>query len=224
MRLLMLEDSSRLRDLLGETLREADFALDAVSTAAELRSAVAKVSYDLIIVDLGLPDADGMDVIRELRNAGSFTPILVMTARAAVPDRIAGLDSGADDYLTKPFHHLELLARVRALLRRSPSLAAPELSVGRLTLREASGEILCEGEPLRLRPSERRLLTLLMRHGGKVLLKERIEETLSEFGREITPNAVEVLVSRVRKALHDVNAGVSLVTVRGSGYVLRQGA
>ncbi len=115
MRVLLLEDSARLRDLLGETLRDAGYGLDVIPTASEFRTAVAAVSYDLLIVDLGLPDGDGIDLIKELRAAGNATPVLVMTARVTVTERIAGLDSGADDYLIKPFNHDELLARVRAL-------------------------------------------------------------------------------------------------------------
>jgi DNA-binding response OmpR family regulator len=222
MRVLLLEDSARLRDLLGETLRDAGYGLDVVSTAHEFRSTVTAVSYDLLIVDLGLPDGDGIELIKELRAAGNATPVLVITARVTITDRIAGLDSGADDYLIKPFNHAELVARVRALLRRPSQITGPELRIGRLSLREATGEVFCDQNSLELRPSERRLLSVLMRRAGSVLLKSGIEETLSEFGREVTPNAVEVLVSRLRKALHDADAGVSLVTVRGLGYILKE--
>jgi DNA-binding response OmpR family regulator len=222
MRVLLLEDSARLSELLGETLRDAGYGVDVVSTAAAFRAAVADISYDLIIVDLGLPDGDGIELIKELRATGNATPVLVITARVTITERITGLDSGADDYLIKPFNHDELLARIRALLRRPIHLTGPELSIGRLSLREATGEVFCGERSLELRPSERRLLTVLMRQAGSVLLKSGIEETLSEFGRETSANAVEVLVSRLRKALNDANAGVSLVTVRGMGYILKE--
>jgi DNA-binding response OmpR family regulator len=222
MRLLLLEDSSRLRDLLSETLREAGYSLDVVASAHDLGRAMAGVNYDFFIIDLGLPDADGLDVIRTLRATGVSVPVLVITARSSVHDRILGLDVGADDYLVKPFNHAELLARVRALLRRPAKLAGPEFRIGRLSFREATGEVLCEEAPLRLRPSEVRLFSLLLREAGSVISKANIEQTLSEFGKEITPNAVEVLVSRLRKVLNEANTGVSLETVRGAGYVLKE--
>jgi two-component system response regulator TctD len=222
MRLLLLEDSARLRDLLGETLREAGYSLDIVANANAFQKAIDDVRYDLVVIDLGLPDGDGLEIIRMLRSAGVSLPILVITARASVQDRIAGLDVGADDYLVKPFNHSELLARVRALLRRPAKLTGPEFRIGRLSFREVTGEVLCEEAPLRLRPSEVRLFSLLLREAGSVISKAVIEQTLSEFGKEITPNAIEVLVSRLRKALNEANTGVSLVTIRGFGYVLKE--
>lgn len=222
MRLLLLEDSDRLRLLLSETLREAGYLLDEVATAAAFQEAADEVKYDLLIVDLGLPDGDGLDIIRALRSRKISTPVLVITARSSVNDRIVGLDVGADDYLVKPFNHSEFLARVRALLRRLPNFAGPEYRIGKLTFREPSGQVMCEEAPLKLRPSEVRLFSLFLREAGSVIPKTAIEQTLSEFGKEITPNAVEVLVSRLRKALNEANTGVSLVTVRGSGYVLKE--
>lgn len=222
MRLLLIEDSTRLQELLGETLRDAGYRLDVGSTVAELRNLARSVAYDLIIVDLGLPDGDGLAGIRELRSAGISVPILVVTARGNVEDRISGLDSGADDYLIKPFNHSELLARVRALMRRPAEIRGPRLEVGPLIFDEASGEAHCDGRSIDLRPSERRLLSLLMRRRGTVIPKSSIEEALSEFGRELSPNAVEALVSRLRKALADAQCPVTLGTVRGLGYVLKE--
>lgn len=135
MRLLLLEDSVRLRELLGETLRDNGYSLDTVASAGEFRNVVAATAYDPLIVDLGLPDGDGLDIIKALRSARTPTPILVITARSSVHDRIAGLDTGADDYLVKPFNHSELLARVRALLRRPVKLAGPEFRIGRARVR-----------------------------------------------------------------------------------------
>lgn len=222
MRLLLIEDSTRLQELLGETLRDAGYRLDVGATVAELRNLARSVAYDLIIVDLGLPDGDGLGGIRELRSAGISVPILVVTARGNVEDRINGLDSGADDYLIKPFNHSELLARVRALMRRPAEIRGPRLEVGALVFDEATGEAHCEGRNIDLRPSERRLLSLLMRRRGTVIPKSSIEEALSEFGRELSPNAVEALVSRLRKALADAQCPVTLGTVRGLGYVLKE--
>jgi DNA-binding response OmpR family regulator len=221
-RLLLVEDSARLQALLTESLRGADYPVDAVGTAAEARAALAEVTYDVVIVDLGLPDGDGVALIHEARAAGCKTPMLVITARAAIDDRVAGLDSGADDYLVKPFSHLELLARIRALLRRPPEMREPILQVGRLVLNETTSEVRADGRMIDLRASERRLLALLMRQAGRIVPKSSIEERFSEFGRELSGNAVEAHVSRLRKALDDAPAGVFIETIRGVGYALKE--
>jgi len=220
MRLLLVEDSARLRELLSESLRGADYPLDIVGTASEFRAAIGSTDYDLLIVDLGLPDGDGLALIRQAREAGSTTPVLVITARATVDDRVAGLDGGADDYLVKPFNHTELLARVRALLRRPRALREPTVQVGNLVYSERTGEIHVEGKLLDLRPSERRLLALLIGRAGRVVPKAEIEEGLSDSGRELSPNAVETVISRLRKATDDGRAGIVIETVRGIGYML----
>ena len=206
MRLLLVEDSVRLRVLLGENLRGAGYSLDSVGTAAEARAAAAVVAYDLIIVDLGLPDDDGIALIRGLRSSRAKMPIMIITARARVDDRVAGLDSGADDYLVKPFNHSEL----------------PTMQIGRLVFNETRCEVYADGRTLDLRASERRLLALLMRRAGSVVPKSTIEEDHSEFGRELSANAVEANVSRLRKALDDTPAGVFIETIRGVGYALRE--
>lgn len=220
MRLLLVEDSKRLQELLSESLASAGYKLDVASTIAELHSMLAAVNYDLIIIDLGLPDGDGLTAIRSMRAGGSTTPILIITARGSIDDRVSGLDTGADDYLIKPFNHSELLARVRALLRRPSDLHGPILRRGGLEFEESKGEVRYEGKPIELRLSERRLLGTLMRRSGNVVTKTAIEEALSQFGRELTANAVEALVSRLRKALADADANVSIETVRGVGYRL----
>jgi DNA-binding response OmpR family regulator len=167
-----------------------------------------------------LPDGDGLDAIETLRQRGNTAPILIITARGSVDDRITGLDRGADDYLIKPFNHGELLARVRVLLRRPADISGPKLSVGNVILDEAAGEVRCSGKKLSLRLSERRLLALLMRRVGTVLTKEALETAQSESGREVSPNAIEALVSRTRKALVDAGTDVTIETVRGVGYKL----
>ena len=222
MRLLLVEDSVRLQELLAETLRSAGYSLDIAGTAAEFKSNALAIAYDLMVVDLGLPDGDGLAAIRELRGEGVRAPVLVITARGTIDDRISGLDSGADDYMIKPFNHAELLARVRALLRRSPDVGSPVLTVGNTTWNEAAGEIVSNGQPVDLRPSERRVLTLLLRKAGTVITKGALEEAMSEIGREISPNAIEVLVSRVRRALAAAGSDLSIETVRGEGYILRK--
>jgi two-component system, OmpR family, response regulator len=219
-RLLLAEDSERLQELLSESLKNAGYMLDVVATAAELLSSVAATKYDLLIIDLGLPDGDGLSAIRSLRATGVSVPILIVTARGSIEDRIMGLDSGADDYLTKPFNHAELVARVRALLRRPSELQGPVLRRGRTELDREKDEVRCSGQPIQLRLSERRLLAALMRRSGAVVVKSAIEGTLSQFSRELSPNAVEALVSRLRKALSDADSGIVIETVRGVGYRL----
>jgi DNA-binding response OmpR family regulator len=220
MRLLLVEDSQRLQELLGDSLTSAGYRLDKASTVAELDSMIEAVNYDLLIVDLGLPDGDGLTAIRGLRAKGITTPILIITARGSIDDRVTGLDSGADDYLIKPFNHSELLARVRALLRRPSDLHGPILKRGSLEFDDAKGEVRSGGKLVELRLSERRLLGTLMRRSGTVVTKAAIEEGLSQFGRELSSNAVEALVSRVRKALAEAGSEVSIETVRGVGYRL----
>jgi DNA-binding response OmpR family regulator len=220
MRLLLVEDSERLQELLSESLKNAGYMLDVVATVAELFNSVAAAAYDLLIIDLGLPDGDGLGAIRSLRATGVSLPILIITARGSVDDRIAGLDSGADDYLTKPFNHAELMARVRALLRRPSELQGPVLRRGKTEFDQAKDEVRCAGHPIQLRLSERRLLAALMRRSGAVVAKSAIEGTLSQFSRELSPNAVEALVSRLRRALSETDSGIAIETVRGVGYRL----
>jgi two-component system response regulator TctD len=219
-RLLLAEDSERLQELLSESLKHAGYMLDVVGTAAELSSSVATAKYDLLIIDLGLPDGDGLSAIRDLRAMGTSLPILIITARGSIDDRIVGLDSGADDYLIKPFNHAELLARIRALLRRPSELQGPVLLRGKTEFDQLKDEVRCSGRPIQLRLSERRLLAALMRRSGAVVAKSAIEGTLSQFSRDLSPNAVEALISRLRKALSEAESGIVIETVRGVGYRL----
>ncbi len=221
MRLLLAEDSARLQELLSESLKGAGYRLDVVGSAAELVGSSRSVNYDLIIVDLRLPDGDGLTAIRAMRAAGLAAPIIIITARGSVEDRITGLDGGADDYLIKPFNHIELLARVRALLRRPCELAPSVLKRGRTELDETNEEVRCSGRPIELRRSERRVLAILMRRTG-VVAKSAMEEGVTELRRELSSNAIEALISRVRKALGEADAGISIETVRGVGYRLRE--
>jgi DNA-binding response OmpR family regulator len=222
MRILLVEDSARLQALIGETLRAADYLLDIVATVAESRSASRQIPYDLFIIDLALPDGDGLELIRELRSAACSAPILVITARTRIDERVGGLESGADDYLVKPFHQAELLARVRALLRRPRDIRSPTVQAGSLTLHEATGEVRVADQVVDLRPRERRLLAVLLRRAGTTVPKSAIEAALSEFDRELSANAIEVLVCRLRKALRDRQTGVVIETVRGIGYALKE--
>ncbi|MCJ9749122.1 response regulator transcription factor [Neorhizobium sp. BETTINA12A] len=222
MRILLIEDSARLRGLVCEAIRNEGWKIDAFATAQDGRIALREGEYDLLLLDLGLPDEDGIDVLKSLREAGSQTPVLVLTARAAIDERIAGLDAGADDYLAKPFHNGELTARIRALIRRSPVTSMPVLEYAALKLDVASRQVICAGNEVALAPSEKGLLELLMRNGGKVVAKAKIEHAFSEFGDERSSNAVELAISRLRKKLESHNTHSSIETIRGVGYMMRE--
>ncbi len=222
MRLLLVEDNPRLQTLLAEVLTEAGFGTDIAGTVADLLSLAGITPYDLIVLDLGLPDGDGLDAIRTLRNEGVATPILIITARGSVDERVKGLDAGADDYLTKPFNNAELLARVRAVLRRPASVIGPKIDVGNTSIDVASLEVTCNGQPVELRLSERRLLMRLMRRSGNLVSKGVLETSLSDLGRDVSANAIEALVSRTRRTLTDAGSDIVIETVRGVGYCLRE--
>jgi two-component system response regulator TctD len=222
MRLLLIEDSPRLRDLLTERVHGAGWRLDSVGDASQARTACAAVAYDLVLLDLGLPDYDGLELLTQLRQDGLAAPILVITARSGIDDRVNALDKGADDFLIKPFNHLELLARCRALLRRTTAHMLDVVEVGALTFEPASGAARIAGEVLPLSPRERSLLEVLVRHAGQVVPKETLEMKLSEVGDEISTNAVELAVSRLRRRLLAFDTRVALETVRGIGYLLRE--
>jgi two-component system response regulator TctD len=219
-KLLLVEDNVRLQGLLADSLRQAGYEVDVAGSVAELLSSIAVGQYELIIVDLGLPDGDGLSAIRSLRSLGNSMPLLIVTARGSIEDRVIGLDSGADDYLIKPFYPAELVARVRALLRRPSELQGPVLKFGGVELDEARGEVSCSGKPIEVRLSERRLLAVLIRRSGRVVPKSTIEDALSQMGRDVTANALEVLVSRLRKVLVEGATGVTIESVRGVGYRL----
>ncbi|MFJ6327543.1 MULTISPECIES: response regulator [unclassified Rhizobium] len=222
MRLLLVEDSARLRELLAESIHRAGWRLDNAATAGAALQAIHAVSYDLILVDLGLPDGDGLDLIRELRRGGFIPPILVVTARSSIEDRVAALDGGADDYLVKPFNHIELLARCRALLRRRAPDYIEAIVVGGLSFDPTNGVVAAGGEPLAVAPRERSVLELLIRNAGRVTPKQLIESKLSEFGDDISTNAVELAISRLRRRLAPFDLPIRIETIRGIGYLLRE--
>jgi two-component system, OmpR family, response regulator len=222
MRVLLVEDSSRLGTLLCEGLRDDGHAVDLVATAGEFKSATATVAHDVYVIDLGLPDGDGLQLIMDTRAAANKRPILVITARASISDRVAALDCGADDYLVKPFNHTEFLARIRALLRRPLEVCISRINAGELTFDRTTGEVFCCGQPVYLTPSERRLLSVMMQRLGKVVSRVAIEENVWDCDHPSTPNATDQLVLRVRKTLRSLTSGLEIRTVRGLGYVLEE--
>jgi two-component system OmpR family response regulator len=216
MRILVVEDDSLLARGLTRVLTRAGHAVDKAETGAQADKALRAASYDLVVLDIGLPDIDGFEVLRRLRLRHAAAKVLVLTARDAVEDRVHGLDLGADDYLTKPFSVTEFEARVRALLRRA-SLPVGAVSVGRLTVDVEAKRIRINGTPIDLTVREWALLELFMARPGRVLSKEQIAQQLADYDAQLTPNAIEVYVSRLRAKIE--TAGVRIRTVRGFGYL-----
>jgi two-component system response regulator QseB len=222
MRLLLVEDTARLGSLLSEGLALDGFVVDWCQDLAGATDAAASVAYDLILLDLGLPDGEGLDWVRGLRRAADRTPILVLTARGGLEDRVTGLDAGADDYLVKPFELTELAARCRAILRRPGQRASPVLTLGALTFDNATRQAAFRDRAIELSRREGDLLEILMRRAGSVVTRSVLEESLYPFNEPVTPNAVEVTMSRLRRRLDEAGCSGLLHTVRGLGYLMKE--
>ena len=216
MRILVVEDDSLLAEGLTRVLSRAGHAVDHADTGLQADRALRSTSYALVVLDIGLPDIDGFEVLRRLRSRHAATNVLVLTARDAVEDRVHGLDLGADDYLTKPFSITEFEARVRALLRRT-SLPAGAVSIGQLVVDVEAKSVRCNGSSIDLTVREWALLELFMARPGRVLGKEQIAQQLADYDAQLSPNAIEVYVSRLRSKIEA--AGVRIRTVRGFGYL-----
>src|SRR2546421_6743601 len=216
MRILVVEDDSLLAQGLTRVLTRAGHAIDTAETGVQADKALRAASYDLVVLDIGLPDIDGFEVLRRLRLRHAAANVLVLTARDAVEDRVHGLDLGADDYLTKPFSVTEFEARVRALLRRT-SLPASAISVGRLNVDVEAKRVRINGTPIELTVREWALLELFMARPGRVLSKEQIAQQIVNYDDSLSINTVEVYVSRLRSKIE--TDGVRIRTVRGFGYL-----
>ena len=221
MRILLVEDHCRLADSITKGLARVGFGVDAFATAADGINAAKSITYDAIILDLGLPDRDGLSVLAELRHSDSAPPILVLTARDGVEDRVAGLDAGADDYVAKPFAMTELAARLRALLRRPGRSLSALLTVGNLCLDVGVRQLTVNGSTVHFSAREIQLLELLMRREGQVISRGSLEDSLYGLSKNVSPNSIEVLISRVRRRLQSIDAGCSIHTLHGIGYLLR---
>lgn len=221
MRLLLIEDNERLGQLIRDGLTKDGLAVDWQQTLEDGEATLEAAAFDLVLLDLGLPDGNGLDLVRRLRHALDTIPILVLTARGGLTDRVTGLDAGADDYLVKPFDIVELSARCRALLRRPVQGLTPVLSAGRLTFDTSSRQAAYDGTPIDLSRREAGLLEVLMRRSGAVLTKQALEEAVYDFNEPVTPNAVEVAISRLRRKLDDAGAKDLLHNVRGVGYIMK---
>jgi len=220
MRLLVVEDDPEVQAFLLRVLREATWAADAVPSGQRALDALAATEYDLAIVDVGLPDFDGFEVCRRLRARGDRTPLLVLTARNAVNDRVRGLDAGADDYLAKPFAVNELLARLRALARRPAASLEPVLRIADLELDPASRIARRAGAEISLTAREFALLDYLIRNPRRVVSRAKILEHVWDDNFDPVANAVDVLVGRLRRKIDRDALPALLHTVRGAGYVL----
>ena len=220
MRILVIQDHCRMAEAIIRGLARFGFRADSVPTAARAISAVNAVAYDAVVLDLGLPDRDGLDLLRELRDGNLPTPILILSARDGIDCRVGGLDAGADDYLVKPFAMAELAARLRALLRRPGGQLFAILRVGNLCLEVGNRQVTVNGSVKRFTAREVEVLEILMRREGQVTSKNAIEEALYGSRDNVTPNSIEAIISRIRRRIDAIGADCAIHTLHGIGYLL----
>jgi two-component system, OmpR family, response regulator len=217
MHVLLVEDDAVLSDGIARNLTNHGMVVDVVANGNEADALLQRREISVVVLDIGLPGIDGFEVVRRMRARGSATPVLLLTARDAIEDRVYGLEMGADDYLVKPFATPELVARVRALSRRAGPLQS-RLQIGALTLDTVARRASVHGRTIELSAREWAILEYLIRHSGRVVSKQQIIDAILPWGEELTLNAVEVYISRIRIKLGD--AGLALRTIRGFGYML----
>lgn len=222
MRLLIVEDDHALASALADALHRRGIQSDVAGTLEDARHMLEVARYAATLLDLGLPDGDGLSLLRRLRAEHSSIPILAITARGALDARIAGLNSGADDYLTKPFEVDELVARLHAVLRRQGTLSGSMLTAGNLSFDTMSGDLLVDDMPVILSARERQLTGLLLRRLGQVVSKTLAEDQLYGLNDPVGSNALEVLAYRLRRKLEVAGASVRIETIRGVGYMMRE--
>jgi len=219
MKILIVEDNRELADWLGKALRQAQYAVDIAFDGEDAELMLKVASYSVVILDLSLPKIDGMTLLRRIRQKGEKVPIIILTANASLDGRVAGLDSGADDYLAKPFEIAELEARIRAVVRRGQDRAAPEIVIGDLVFAGSTRQFFVGGEPLALTPREHAVLEFLAMKAGTTVSKATLSESVFGFDDEADPTAIEIYVHRLRKKLEGSSAQIA--TLRGLGYLLR---
>jgi DNA-binding response OmpR family regulator len=222
MRLLVVEDNEELARLLAQRLQASGYATDILATADEARAAVMTTRYTAVVLDLGLPDGDGLSILREIRQRKDPIPVLVLTARGGLRDRVCGLRSGADDYVVKPFAFEELIARLEALLRRPGQLLGRSLQVGNLAFDTESRQAFINEEPQVLSARETTVLELLMRRKDRTVPKKLVEDQIFGLSGDVTSNAIEVYIHRLRKQLSERGAKVQIHTIRGVGYLMSE--
>lgn len=218
MRLLLVEDEPSLREQLSSRLRQDGYAVDTAIDGEEGLFYANEYPIDLAIIDLGLPKLSGIEVIQSLRKGGNSVPVLILTARNRWQDKVEGLESGADDYLAKPFHYEELAARVQALIRRSAGKADPIISIGTVSLNSVTQDVTLDGNRLELTAYEYRLLHYLMLNAGKVISKMELTDHLYEEDTDRDSNVIEVFIRRLRKKLDPDESLEPIETLRGRGY------
>jgi len=221
MRLLVVEDNAKLSELIAQGLAKAGFESDRVAGVHSAQEALLNNRYAALIVDLGLPDGDGRALVSGLRNGGDSTPVLMLTARGSLDDKVSGLESGADDYLVKPFAFEELTARIRALLRRSGDFLGTVLKAGNVMLDTVARQVFVNDKPQQFSAREIALLEILIRRPGLVIPKRLVEDHLFGLSEDVRSNAVEVYVHRLRKQFEETRANAEVHTIRGVGYILR---
>jgi two-component system, OmpR family, response regulator len=222
MRNLLIEDHERLAQSIVDGLAAFGLRVDLIGTADEGLAAANSISYDAIVLDLGLPDRDGLEVISELRAQAKRIPILILTARDGIDDRVKGLDCGADDYLLKPFAMKELAARLRALLRRPGGPLGATINIGNISLDTTTRQIKVDGRVVAISRRELDALELLMRRADQVVPKRLFEDSVYGLSDEVVPNTIEALISRLRRRLETIEARVFIHTLRGVGYLLTE--
>lgn len=221
--MLLVEDNERFAALLKQGLANAGFTVDVIATAKDASAALETGRWDIVVLDRGLPDTDGLDVLTAMRRRGDTTPVLILTAHGSLKDRVTGLQSGADDYLVKPFALEELVARLQALLRRPGNLLGLALRLGNLTLDTVARQVFVEDRPIAFSAREIAVLEHLMRRSGRVVAKTLLESSLYGPAQEVGSNALEVHVHRLRRHLTETGATVQVHTVRGVGYMIGEG-
>lgn len=219
MRVLLVEDNPSLCSWLSRALRKDGYTVDTTGDGEAAAGLLAREAFDAVILDLGLPRLSGQEVLRRVRARGNDVPILVLTADGALQARIAGLNAGADDYLSKPFDVGELEARLRAVVRRKSGRPVPELACGTLSFDTNTREFTAAGQPLKLTPRERAVLEVLMLNMGRTVSKAALADSIFSLGEDTAPSTIEIYVSRLRKKIAGADAGI--FTLRGLGYLLK---
>lgn len=220
MRILLAEDDRFLADGLLLVLKDGGYAVDVAATGIEADIALSETPYDLLILDLGLPKLDGMELLKRLRNRGQSLPVLILTARDRLEDRVSGLDLGANDYMTKPFQLPELEARIRALLRKDQWANRTEVSFGPLCFNTVTRTPTVDGTPIELSARELAILEIMIQRVGRIISKEHITDMLSSWDTEVTFNAIGIAVHRLRKKLEPF--GITIRAIRGLGYRIEE--
>lgn len=222
MRILLAEDDRFLADGLSLVLKDGGYAVDIAATGIDADSALTQVPYDLLILDLGLPKLDGMELLKRIRNRGQLLPVLILTARDRLEDRVTGLDLGANDYLTKPFQLPELEARIRALLRKEQWANRTEVTFGPLTFNTVTRTPTVDGASIEVSARELAILEIMIQRIGRIVSKDQITDLLSSWDTEITFNAIGIAVHRLRKKLEPY--GITIKAIRGLGYRIEESA